>query len=231
MIDLYTWPTPNGHKIHIMLEETGLPYKVIPIDIEKGEQFAPAFMEISPNNRIPAIHDPDGPDGQAVNLFESGAILIYLAEKAGKFLSGPTLDKYKVLQWLMFQMGGIGPMIGQFTHFDHYAPIDIPYAKERYGNETTRLHNVLETRLGHADYLAGEYSIADMATYPWVRGYQRHGIDLADYPNYDRWRRAIEGRAAVGRAYRVLAGRHDINAPASREMLENFFGATQYERR
>ena len=231
MIDLYTWPTPNGHKIHIMLEETELPYNVIPVDIEKGEQFEPEFLKISPNNKIPAMVDPDGPEGAPVALFESGAILVYLAEKTGRFQGAGAAARRCVLQWLMFQMGNIGPMIGQFTHFNHYAPEDLPYAKDRYKNEMERLHGVIDNRLAEAEYLAGEYSIADMATYPWMRGHERHGIGEADYPNYHRWRRAIAERPAVKRAYAVLAGRHDINAPVSDELRENFFGATQYARR
>ena len=170
MIDLYTWPTPNGHKIHIMLEEIGLDYRVIPIDIGAGDQFKPEFLKISPNNKMPAIVDPEGPDGQPISLFESGAILIYLAEKTGRFLPTEPRARFLVLQWLMFQMGHIGPMLGQVHHFLRYAPEKIPYAMDRYSNEAKRLYGVLDKRLGEVEFLAGDdYTIADMAVWPWVR--------------------------------------------------------------
>jgi GST-like protein len=168
MIDLYYWPTPNGHKITIFLEETGLEYKVVPINIRKGEQFAPEFLKISPNNRMPAIVDSDGPGGKPFSLFESGAILLYLAEKTGKLMPSETRARYRVVEWLMFQMANVGPMLGQAGHFRNAAPEKIPYAIERYTNESRRLFNVLDKRLAEASYVAGDYSIADIATYPWV---------------------------------------------------------------
>ncbi len=206
MIEVWTWPTPNGHKVHIALEELGLPYKVVPVNISAGEQFKPEFLAITPNNRIPAIIDPDGPGGKELHLFESGAILIYLAEKTGKLLPKDPAARYVALQWLMFQMGGIGPMFGQFNHFNAYAAEKIPYAIERYGNEVKRLHSVLEKRLSQTPYLAGdEYSIADIATFPWVRSPERRGIDLTEYPSVKRWHDTIAARPAVQRGVEVLA--------------------------
>src|SRR5436190_1168880 len=172
MIDLYYWPTPNGWKITIFFEESGVPYRVVPVNIGKGEQFTPEFLKISPNNRMPAIVDPDGPDGEPISLFESGAILVYLGEKTGQFLPREPRGRYDVLQWLMFQMGGIGPMFGQAGHFRRYAPEKIPYAIERYTNESKRLLRVLDGRLADRPFVAGEYSIADMAIFPWV-----HAVD------------------------------------------------------
>src|SRR5690349_14635396 len=200
MIEAWTWPTPNGHKLHIMLEELGLEYKVIPVDIWAGDQFKPEFLAISPNNRIPAIVDPDGPGGKELKLFESGAILIYLAEKCGKLIPSDPARRYICLQWLMFQMGGIGPMFGQYNHFASYAPERLEYAVTRYRNEVQRLHRVLEHRLTEAAYLAGdEYSIADIATFPWIRNPDRRGINLDDYPALKRWHDAIAARPAVQR--------------------------------
>ena len=231
MIDLYTWPTPNGHKVHIMLEETGTPYKVIPIDIGAGDQFDPEFLKISPNNKMPAMVDPYGPDGAPISLFESGAILIYLAEKTGQFLSREPRARYVTLQWLMFQMGGIGPMLGQAHHFRTYAPETIDYAVARYTNEANRLYGVLERRLGEAPYLAGDdYTIADIATFPWLRSHERQGVDLADYPNVKRWFDEIASRPAVERGVEVLADRRRAG-PISDKEREMMFGATQYERR
>jgi len=205
MITLYTWGTPNGRKISIMLEECGLPYAVRPVDITKDEQFAPEFLAINPNNKIPAITDPEGPDGQPLNVFESGAILLYLAEKTGRFLPSAGADRYAVLQWLMFQMGGVGPMFGQTHHFLRYAPAPVPYAIERYRKETARLYGVLDQRLGEAEYLAGEYSIADMATYPWVARHEWQGIDLGQYPNVARWTASVGSRPAVLKGMEVPA--------------------------
>ena len=183
MIEVWTWPTPNGHKVHIALEELGLPYTVLPIDIGDGDQFKPEFLTITPNHRIPAIVDPDGPGGKPITLFESGAILIYLAEKTGGKLIPTDRSAATRPQWLMFQMGGVGPMFGQYNHFAAYAPEKIAYAINRYRNEVKRLHRVLEQRLAEVDYLAGnEYSIADIATFPWVRNPDRRRIDLAEYP-------------------------------------------------
>lgn len=206
-IDLYTWPTPNGHKIHIMLEECGLPYNVHAVDIGAGDQFAPAFLKISPNNKIPAIVDPHGPDGAPMPVFESGAILLYLAGKTGRFLPADTRGKYVALQWLMFQMGGLGPMLGQAHHFRIYAPEKVEYAIKRYTNEAQRLYGVMDRRLAEMPYFAGEYSIADMAIYPWTRSHANQGVDLATFPNVARWYEAIGARPAVQRALQVLADR------------------------
>ena len=230
MIDLHTWPTPNGHKVHIMLEETGLAYRVIPVDIGRGDQFDPAFLAISPNNRMPAIVDHDGPDGEATSIFESGAILVYLAGKTGRFMPDDTRGRSLVMQWLMFQMGGIGPMFGQCHHFRNYAPEPIAYAIDRYTNETGRLYGVLDKRLGEADYMAGDYSIADMATYPWTRSIERQGVDPADYPNVVRWQQRLEERPAVVRGCAVLSDRQR-SAEMTDEERDILFGSAQYERR
>ncbi len=203
MIEVYSWATPNGHKVHIMLEECALPYRAIPVDIGAGDQFQPDFLKISPNNKIPAIVDPDGPDGQPISLFESGAILLYLAGKTGRFLPSDVRGKYEVLEWLMFQMGGVGPMFGQNHHFRRFAPEKIPYGIERYGKETERLYGVMDRRLGEAPYLAGQYSIADIATYPWVARYDYQEIDLARFPNVKRWFEAIGARPAVAKGMKV----------------------------
>jgi len=225
VIDVYTWPTPNGHKVHIMLEECALPYQVHPIDIGAGDQFKPAFLKISPNNKMPAIVDPDGPDGQPISLFESGAILMYLAQKTGKFMPGDERGKYVALQWLMFQMGGVGPMLGQAHHFRIYAPEKVEYAINRYTNEAKRLYGVMDRRLGEERYFAGEYSIADMAIFPWTRSYENQGIDLADFPNVKRWFDAIDARPAVQRAVKILA---DRRKPMDNKEKETLFGAKQY---
>ncbi len=205
MIDLNTWGTPNGRKISIMLEEAGLPYRVHPIDITQDEQFAPDLITISPNSKIPAIIDSEGPDGNPISLFESGAILIYLAEKTGRFLPVQPRARYEVMQWLMFQMGGIGPMCGQLHHFRRFAPEPIPYAIERYTKEVKRLYSTLDKRLSEHAYLADEYSIADMATYPWISRYEWQGMDLADYPAMQRWFGEISARPAVMRGMNVPA--------------------------
>ena len=201
MIDLYTWSTPNGRKVSIMLEECGLQYRVHTVNIGKDEQFKPEFLAINPNNRIPAIVDPQGPEGKPLPLFESGAILIYLAEKSGKFY--PQENKYIVLQWLMFQMGGVGPMFGQAHHFMRAKKDEIPYGSERYGTEAKRLYGVLEKRLQQAAYLAEEYSIADIATYPWVARHEWHRVDLAAFPAVKRWYDTIGARPAVVRGMAV----------------------------
>lgn len=203
MIEVYSWATPNGHKVHIMLEECSLPYRVHAIDIGAGEQFAPEFLALSPNNKIPAIVDPDGPEGQPMRMFESGAILLYLAGKTGRFLPEGVGAKYEVLQWLMFQMGGVGPMFGQTHHFLRYAPEKVDYAIGRYTRETTRLYGVLNARLGQHEYLADEYSIADIATFPWVARHEWHEVALATYPNVLRWFKAIANRPAVQRGMAV----------------------------
>ena len=197
MIDLYTWSTPNGRKVSIMLEETGLDYRVKPVNIGQGEQFAPEFLKISPNNRIPAIVDHDGPKGQAFALFESGAILLYLAYKSGKLLPGDPAQQFKVMQWLMFQMGGIGPMFGQAHHFLRAAPQPVPYAIERYTQETRRLYKVLDHQLEDQEFIAGDYSIADIATYPWIARHEWHQVALADFPSVQRWFVGMGARPAV----------------------------------
>ncbi len=230
-IDLYTWPTPNGHKVHIMLEETGLGYNVIPVNIGKGEQFAPDFLKISPNNKMPAMVDPEGPGGRPFALAESGAMLIYLAEKTGQFLSTDPAERYRTLQWLMTQMGHVGPMLGQINHFRNYAVEKIPYAIDRYVNEGTRLYNVLDGRLGESEWLGGaDYSIADMATYPWLRSWENQGQNLEAHPNLARWYKEIEARPAVERGCAVLADRRRQGAMTDEER-ENMFGATQYRKR
>ena len=205
MIDLYTWRTPNGRKVSIMLEEVDLPYAAHPIDIGKDEQFAPDFLAISPNNKIPAIVDRDGPGGGPYSVFESGAILLYLSEKAGgRFLPRDARPRYDVMQWLMFQMGGVGPMFGQAHHFIR-AREAVPYAIERYKNEAKRLYGVMEKRLSAYEYLAGEYSVADIATYPWVGRHEMHQVDLADFPQVKRWFDAVSARPAVQRGMKVPA--------------------------
>ncbi len=202
MIDLYYWTTPNGHKITIFLEETGLPYKIIPVNISQGDQFKPDFLAISPNNRIPAIVDHQPKDGgKRIPVFESGAILLYLAEKTGKFMRADLRRKVEVIQWLFWQMGGLGPMAGQNHHFSQYAPEKIPYAIDRYVKETNRLYGVLNKRLADREFIAGEYSIADMATYPWIVPYERQGLKLEVFPHLMRWFECIKARPAVVRAY------------------------------
>jgi GSH-dependent disulfide-bond oxidoreductase len=203
MIDLYTWSTPNGRKVSIMLEECGLAYRTHKVDIGKGEQFREEFVELSPNSKIPAIVDYDGPNGKALKLFESGAILVYLAGKCGRFLPAGTRGKYKALQWLMFQMGGVGPMFGQTHHFLRAAKEPVPYAIERYTKETRRLYGVLNRRLAHTTFLAEEYSIADIATFPWVARHEWHKVDLAEFPHVKRWFDAIVARPAVARGMAV----------------------------
>ncbi len=206
MIDLYTWSTPNGRKVSIMLEECGLPYRVHTVNIGTGEQFKPEFLALNPNNRIPAIIDPEGPDGKPLPLFESGAILIYLSEKTGgKFMPKAARARYITLQWLMFQMGGVGPMFGQAHHFMRAKKDEIPYGSERYGAESKRLYGVLEKRLSQTAYLADEYSIADIATYPWVARHEWHRVDLAAFPAVKRWYDTIGARPAVARGMAVPA--------------------------
>jgi GSH-dependent disulfide-bond oxidoreductase len=217
MIDLYTWPTPNGHKIHIMLEECKLAYAVHAVDIGAGDQFKPDFLKISPNNKVPAIVDHDGPGGKPYSVFESGAILIYLGSKTGKFLGKNDKAKFDTLQWLMFQMGGVGPMLGQTHHFRMYAPEKIEYAINRYTNETKRLYGVINKRLENNPFIAGkEYTVADMATWPWIRSWQNQGQQLSDFPALHEWFTKIEVRPAVKRAVTILADRrkplHDDKA-------------------
>ncbi len=230
MIEVYSWPTPNGHKVHIMLEECRLAYRVHPVDIGAGEQFAPDFLAISPNNKIPAITDADGPDGQPISLFESGAILLYLAGKTGKLLPADVRGKYEVLQWLMFQMGGVGPMLGQAHHFRIYAPEKLPYAIDRYTNEAKRLYSVINKRLAHTTYLGGpEYSIADIAVFPWLRSWKNQGVQMSDYPHLKGWFDEIAKRPAVQRGLEVLAGaRRPLTDDKAREVL---FGTRQLAQR
>ena len=230
MIEVYSWATPNGHKIHIMLEECGLAYRAIPVDIGAGAQFSPEFLALSPNNKIPAIVDPDGPDGEPISLFESGAILVYLAAKTDRFLPHDVRGRYAALEWLMFQMGGVGPMLGQAHHFRMYAPEKIGYAIDRYTNEARRLYGVLDARLGSSPFVAGdEYSIADIAIFPWLRSWKNQGIDLDAFPRVKAWFDGIAARPAVQRGVEVLAGlRKPLQDDKAREAL---FGATQYQRR
>ena len=230
MIDVHSWATPNGHKVHIMLEECALPYRVHAVDIGAGDQFQPAFLAISPNNKIPAIVDDEGPDGRPISLFESGAILVYLAAKTGRFLPASDRDKWEVLQWLMFQMGSVGPMLGQAHHFRMYAPEKLPYAIDRYTNEARRLYGVIDKRLAASEWLGcGEYSIADIATWPWLRSWKNQGIELDDYPRLKAWFERIGERPAVQRGVQVLADRRrPITDDKAREVL---FGKTQYDRR
>jgi GSH-dependent disulfide-bond oxidoreductase len=230
MIDVYTWATPNGHKVHIMLEECGLPYKVHAVNIGAGDQFKPEFLAISPNNKIPAIVDSEGPGGRAISIFESGAILVYLASKTGKFMPKSDRKKYEVLEWLMFQMGGVGPMLGQNHHFRTYAPEKLPYAIDRYTNEAKRLYGVIDRRLEKSAWLGcDEYSIADIATWPWLRNWKNQGIVLDDYPHLKSWFEKMESRPAVQRGVKVLADqRRQLTDDKARDIL---FGKTQYERR
>ena len=230
MIDVYSWATPNGHKVHVMLEECGLPYAVHAVDIGAGDQFAPDFLAISPNNKIPAIVDSDGPDGRPISLFESGAILVYLAGKTGLFLPEDARGRYATLEWLMFQMGGVGPMLGQAHHFRLYAPEKIAYAVDRYSNEARRLYGVMDKRLGQSRFLAtDDYTIADIATWPWTRSHANQGIDLDEFPNVRRWYDTIAARAAVERGVAVLANaRKPLTDDKARDLL---FGAGQYRPR
>ncbi|WP_114971296.1 glutathione binding-like protein [Rhodoferax ferrireducens] len=234
MIKVYSWPTPNGHKVHIMLEECGLrlghDWQAVPINIGAGDQFKPEFLQISPNNKIPALTDPQGPDGKPIALFESGAILLYLAAKTGKFLPKSDRQKFEVLQWLMFQMGGVGPMLGQAHHFRMYAPEKIGYAVNRYTNEAKRLYGVMNRQLTQHRYIAGNsYSIADIAIFPWLRSWKNQGIDWADYPQLKAWFDKIADRPAVKRGVAVLAElRQPLTGDKERDIL---FGKTQYQKR
>jgi GST-like protein len=236
MIEVWSWPTPNGHKVHIALEELDLPYTVVPVDISQGEQFKPEFLAITPNHRIPAIVDDapafGAPGGKPFALFESGAILIYLSEKSGgKLIPADPAGRYACLQWIMFQMGGVGPMFGQYNHFARYAPEKIPYAIERYTSELQRMHRVLDRRLSEAAFLAGpDYSMADIATFPWVRNPDRRGIDLGDYPNVKRWHDVIAVRPAVQRGVEVLAEKQR-RADITDQERENLFGKVQFAAR
>lgn len=234
MIKVYSWPTPNGHKVHIMLEECGLhvgrDWQAVPVNIGTGDQFKPDFLSISPNNKIPALVDDEGPDGKPMTLFESGAIMLYLAAKTGKFLPATDRLKYQVLQWLMFQMGGVGPMLGQAHHFRIYAPEKIDYAVNRYSNEARRLYGVMDRQLAGSRFIAcDEYTIADIAIFPWLRSWKNQGIDWADFPHLKKWFDLIAARPAVQRGVEVLADlRQPITGASEREVL---FGSTQYKKR
>jgi GST-like protein len=226
MIDLHYWPTPNGWKVSIMLEETGLPYRLVPVNIGRGEQFKPDFLAISPNNRMPAIvdHDPPG-GGEPVSVFESGAILVYLAEKTGQFQPKDLRGRYEVLQWVMWQMGGLGPMAGQAHHFRQYAPEKLPYAIDRYTKEVNRLYGVMNKRLADRDYLAGAYSIADMAAWPWVVPWKNQGQQIEEFPHLHRWFEAVKARPAVERGFAVGSELRST-APMDEEAKKVLFGQT-----
>lgn len=231
MIDLYSWPTPNGVKLHITMEELAIPYTLHAVNIGKGEQFEPEFLKISPNNKIPALIDHDGPGGQPYAVFETGAMMMYLAEKTGQLMPSDFAERYQVIQWMMFQMGGIGPMFGQFNHFNTYAPEKIAYGIERYSNECLRLYGVMDRRLADSEYLAGDsYTIADIASYSWTYSYERRGFDISGYKNVLRWLTAIGERPAVKKGLTLL-NEHRREGPPDKETLENYFGGTQYERR
>ncbi len=234
MIQLYFWSTPNAYKVSILLEELAMPYEVRAIHIGKGEQFSPQFLAISPNNKIPAIVDDDGPDGGPISMFESGAIMMYLADKVNSELfPEDARRRYSVLQWMMFQMGGVGPMLGQAHHFRKYAPEPIPYAIDRYTKEARRLYSVIDHRLSQTPYLAGDaYSLADIATYPWLRPYKWQGQDIEEWPNLKRWYDAVRARPAVQRGLAVLSEKVDRNnAKPDAERWQNLFGDTQFSQR
>ena len=231
MIKHYYWPTPNGHKTAIMLEEVELEYEVCIVNILDGDQFDPTFIAISPNNRIPAIVDTDGPQGEPYTVFESGAILMYLAEKTGKLWPQDSVERYDVIQWLMFQMGNVGPMFGQNGYFQGYCPEDVPLAKERYHNVCKQLYGVMDRRLGESEYLAGSnYSIADVATFPWTMPKQQemHRIDITQYPNVKRWSETVAMRPAVQRGIAVMAEDMKVGNP-TQETYNNMFGAKQFK--
>jgi GST-like protein len=231
MIKHYYWPTPNGHKTAIMLEEVEIEYEVCIVNILEGDQFDPAFIAISPNNRIPAIVDTDGPKGEPYTVFESGAILMYLAEKTGKLWPQDSVERYDVIQWLMFQMGNVGPMFGQNGYFQGYCPEDVPLAKERYHNVCKQLYGVMDRRLGESEYLAGSnYSIADVATFPWTMPKQQemHRIDITQYPNVKRWSETVAMRPAVQRGIAVMAEDMKVGNP-TQETYNNMFGAKQFK--
>jgi len=228
MIELHYWPTPNGHKVTMLLEEAGLEYRIVPVDIGRGEQFRPEFLRIAPNNRMPAIVDHAPADGGApVSLFESGAILLYLAEKTGLFVPADLRGRAEVLQWLFWQMGGLGPMAGQNHHFSQYAPEKLPYAIDRYVNETNRLYGVLDRRLADREFVAGaDYTIADMASYPWIVPYERQGQDLNEFPNLKRWFEAVGARAATVRAYEAGERYRTRESTVDEESRKVLFGQT-----
>jgi GSH-dependent disulfide-bond oxidoreductase len=226
-IQLYYWPTPNGHKISIFLEEAGLPYEIVPVDIGAGDQFEDEFLRISPNNKMPVIVDPEGPDGEPISFFESGAILIYLSDKTGRFLPESPRERYVALQWLMFQMGHVGPMLGQAHHFRQYADEEIPYAVERYTNEAARLYGVMDRHLSETEYFVGdEYTIVDMAIFPWLRSHDKQGQRMEDYPNVNRWFKVIGNRPAVQRALKVGEELRRNLKELDQEARDRLFGRT-----
>lgn len=223
-IDVYFWPTPNGLKITVFLEEAGLPYRIIPVNIGKGDQFKPEFLAISPNNRIPAIVDPEGPDGQPIAVFESGAILQYLGRKTGLFYPTDERKRVEVEQWLMWQMGGLGPMAGQANHFRIYAPEKVPYGIERYTKEVNRLYGVMDKRLADRDYLAGEFSIADIACVGWARGWERQGQDIEQFPHFKAWLARMEARPGVQRGLAVKVDQPNYDLAKDKEAQSVLFG-------
>lgn len=231
-IDVYFWPTPNGNKVSIFCEEAGLEYDLKPINISEGDQFKEEFLAISPNNKMPAIVDPDGPGGEAISIFESGAILIYLAEKTGKFFPQEPREKYRTLEWLMFQMGGVGPMLGQNHHFRQYAPEKLPYAIERYTNEAARIYGVIDKRLGQSAYLAGdEFTIADIATWPWLTNHENQGQNLDDFPNLKVWYEGMENRPAVQKAMERGKEIAEAGLTLDEKTRDTLFGKGQYQKR
>jgi len=230
MIDFYIWYTSNARKVAIMLEEVGLPYRTHVIDIGRGDQFSPEFMAISPNNKIPAIVDPDGPEGTPLPVFESGAILVYLAEKTNRFLPSDGAQRYDAMQWLMFQMASVGPMFGQYNHFHNYARENIPYARERYARESGRLYDVMDKALATREYIAGDYSIADMALWPWVHNFSGRGQAPESFPSVAAWAERIGERPAVKRALEVVSS-SPRQGPIDDEHWENMYGETQYRSR
>ena len=232
MIDIYFWPTPNGYKITVMCEEVGLKYNIIPVNIGAGDQFKPEFLKISPNNRMPAIVDSDGPDGKPIAMFESGAILMYLAEKTGKLMPSDTRGKYNVIQWLMFQMASVGPMLGQAHHFRVYAPEKLEYAMNRYTNEAKRIYNVIDKQLSQTPYIAGDYSIADIAIYPWLVPHNMQGQNLDDFPHLKKWYEGLRARPAVQAGFAVMSEQLKNRAPTQdKKAWDTLFGAKQFEKR
>lgn len=231
-IDIYFWPTPNGNKVSIFCEEAGLEYNLHPINISEGDQFKEEFLAISPNNKMPAIIDPDGPDGEQISIFESGAILIYLAEKTGKFLPRSPREKYRTLEWLMFQMGGVGPMLGQNHHFRQYAPEKLPYAIERYTNEAARLYGVIDKRLSQSAYLAGdEFTIADIATWPWLTNHENQGQNLDDFPHLKAWYEGMQNRPALQKAMERGKEIAESGLTLDDKTRDTLFGKGQYQKR
>jgi GST-like protein len=231
MIDIYFWPTPNGYKITVMCEEVGLKYNIIPVNIGAGDQFKPEFLQISPNNRMPAIVDHDGPDGKPIAIFESGAILMYLAEKTGKLMPSDPRGKYNVIQWLMFQMASVGPMLGQAHHFRVYAPEKLEYAINRYTNEAKRIYNVIDKQLSQTPYIAGDYSIADIAIYPWLVPHNMQGQNLDDFPHLKKWYEGLRARPAVQAGFAVMSDQLKNRPPTQdKKAWDTLFGAKQFEK-